>query len=236
MILGVLIKALGASAVSRARVIGILIAGVVGVLLAWAISGSIDQTVGGSAVRLFNSYSVNLVIPIAALVVGTASLGDPIEDGTYVYLWLRPFGRWQISFAAFLVTVAATVPFAVLPALISVSVLDSSLTLILQTALVGMLAAVAYSAVFVLIGQLTSRGLVWGIGYLLIFEQFIARGGQALGFLSIHSHVVSVLSGLTDVDLTLDYYRVSTSVVALVVITVGLLGISSLRQSAMEVA
>ena len=236
MILGVLVKALGASAVSRARVIGIVIAGVVGVLLAWAITGSVTGGTADAAVRMFNSYSINLVIPIAALVVGTASLGDPIEDGTYVYLWLRPFGRWQISTAAFLVTVAATVPFAVVPAVISVAVIDSTVTLLLQVALVGVLAAVAYSAVFVLIGQLTSRGLVWGIGYLLIFEQFIARGGQALGFLSIHSHVVSVLSGLTDVDLSLDYYRVSTSVVSLLVITVVLLGISSLRQSAMEVA
>ena len=57
-----------------------------------------------------------------------------------------------------------------------------------------LLAAVAYSAIFVLLGLVTNRSLVWGIGYLLIFESFVARGGESLGAISIHAQAVSVLA------------------------------------------
>lgn len=231
-----LCKAIGASAVTKARVLSILGASVAGMLIAFFVGTSDPSNPKGVAIDLVNGFGLNLIVPIAALVIGTAALGNPIEDGTYVYLWLRPIGRWKITFAAFAVTVAAVVPLAAIPTAISVLFLDSSLALALQVLFAMFFATVGYSAVFVLIGHLTTRGLFWGVGYLLIFEQFIARGGDSLGFFSMHSHAVSILSNETGIDLAMNYYRTSTGVFAILVAAGVFLGISTLRQSEMEVA
>ena len=133
---------------------------------------------------------------VAALVFGTASLGDPIEDGTYVYLWLRPIRRWQTHRGGVprrrstLVVPAGGGPDGDRAASSSTPSPDPGSARSPRRCS----PAIAYSAVFVLLGQVTQRSLVWGIAYLLIYEQFICRGGKALGFLSVHSHAVSVLS------------------------------------------
>ena len=40
-----------------------------------------------------DSYGLSLLIPVVALVFASAALGYLAEDGTLVYLWLRPLAR-----------------------------------------------------------------------------------------------------------------------------------------------
>ena len=226
---------LGAS--SRARVVGLGAAGVVGIVVAVFLRGSTTIDPARTAVTLVDGFGLTLLIPIAALVFGTATLGDPIEDGTYVYLWLRPIRRWQISVAGYLVTLGLVIPLGVVPTVIGAAVIDSSASTIRGAIGAALIAAVAYSAVFVVLGQLTQRALVWGVGYLLIFEEFICRGGKALGFVSVHSHAVSVLARATSLDMSpLDYFASSTGWIVSMVLTLVLIGLSSLRQNSMNVA
>ena len=56
---------------------------------------------------------------MVSLVFASAALGDVAEDGTLVYLWLRPYPRWQLAVAAFAASVTVVVPVAVLPLVIA---------------------------------------------------------------------------------------------------------------------
>ena len=47
-------------------------------------------------------------MPLVALIFGTAALGSEIEDGTAVYLLIKPIPRWQIALAKILVAAGLT--------------------------------------------------------------------------------------------------------------------------------
>ena len=86
--------------VTRARVLGLLVLGAVGVVTGLAIGASdlVDHQLAGA--RFVDAYGLALLAPVATLVFASATLGDPSEDGTLVYLWLRPIPRSRIIVAA----------------------------------------------------------------------------------------------------------------------------------------
>lgn len=232
-----LYRTLLAGASSKARVLGFTVVAIIELAIAALLASKSLSDAPSAAVQLVDKFGLTLIIPLASLVFGTASLGDPIEDGTYVYLWLRPIKRWQLTAAAYLATLTMVLPLAVLPTIVSGVLIDQSSSIVVGATVSSLMAAAGYGALFVLLGQVTQRSLIWGIAYLLIFEQFIARGGTGLGFLSIHSHAVSVLSRTVPrVDLSLDYFSRPTALVVTVLFTGGFLGWSAARQNRMDVA
>ena len=72
--------------------------------------------------RVLDILVVRTVMPLVALVLGTAALGSEIEDGTAVYLLAKPIPRWRIALAKILVaaglTAALVVPSVVLTGLL----------------------------------------------------------------------------------------------------------------------
>ena len=99
----------------------------------------------------------------------------------------------------------------------------------------ALVAALAYTAAFTLLGLVTRRALVWGIGYLLIFESFIARGGRSIGALSIHAHAASVLARAASVKVRLAYFSEPTGIVAALAFGVVALALTSWRLRHAEV-
>lgn len=220
---------------SRARVLGFVGVAVVQLLVSLLVRSETGGTELDTAMTMIDGFGLTLIVPLSALVFGTAVLGDPIEDGTYVYLWLRPIRRSRITFAAFGVTLGLVALLAVVPTVVSAAITSSDGDVIAGAAAGAVAAAIAYSAVFVLIGQLTRRSLVWGIAYLLIFEQFIARGGRGVGFVSVHSHAISIMQEVSSVKVRLGYFSGVTSLVVIVAVTLATLGFSVVRQRAMTV-
>ena len=72
--------------------------------------GAIVQVRGGRAdvERVLAILVVQTVMPIVALILGTASLGPEIEDGTVVYLLTKPIRRWLVALAKIVVAVGVT--------------------------------------------------------------------------------------------------------------------------------
>lgn len=214
---------------TRARRYGFVALGALGVLVAWSVSRSfflIDPV--ADATTLLDVFNLTFLAPVAALVFGTAALGDPTDDNTLVYLWLRPVARWKLALAGIAAAVTFVLPYSVIPATIEAAIVADG-PVVRAAALSSAAAAVAYSAVFVLLGLVSRRSLVWGIGYLLIFESFIARGGKSLGALSIHAHAASILARTADVKLRLGYFTPRTALVSLGVVTVVALAITTRR-------
>ena len=63
----------------------------------------------------FVNTNIATLIPVAVLVFGAAALGDLIDDGSLVYLWLRPVPSWVHVVAAWAATVTVVIPLVLVP-------------------------------------------------------------------------------------------------------------------------
>ncbi len=220
---------------TRARRIGFVLLVAIGILVAWAVASSSGAEPVHHTVGLVDKFNLTFLVPVAALVYGTAAFGDLIDDGTLVYVWLRPVGRAAIVVAAYVAALTFVIPASVVPVALEATVLSAPRHVLVGAVISAVVAAVAYTAVFVLLGLLTRRSLVWGIGYLLIFESFIARGGKPVGSLSIHAQAASVLARAASVKLRLAYFSEPTGIIVCAAFGVAALWLATRRLRNAEV-
>jgi ABC-2 type transport system permease protein len=189
--------------VTRARVLGLLVLGAVGVVTGLAIGASdlVDHQLAGA--RFVDAYGLALLAPVATLVFASATLGDPSEDGTLVYLWLRPIPRSRIIVAAFLSSVTVALPVVVGPMLLAAAATGAGTDLVRGAGVATAVSVVAYSAVFVALGLRVKRALMWGLLYIFIWEGFVAQANTSAARLAIRSYTRSLLSQIADVYLRL---------------------------------
>jgi len=146
-----------------------------------------------------DALSVRIVLPLIALVLGTAALGAEIEDGTAVYLLVKPIQRLQIVLAkiavAALLTAALAAPSALLTGVVmggGAGALDA--TIAVTVAIV--VGSLAYSAAFVAVSVITTRALVVGLVYTIIWEGVLAGILVGTKILSIREAVLGIADTL----------------------------------------
>lgn len=224
--------------VTRGRIAALVMVGAVVIAIAIAVGASdsdrFDQVERG--VRLISNLGFTTLLPIVALVFASAALGDMREDGTLVYVWLRPMDRWPVVVGAWLASITVSLPLTIIPLVVSSVAVDGGNDLIAATALAGVIGVVAYSALFVLLGLLLKNSIVWGLGYILIWEGLIAAFGSFAAKLAIRGYTRSILTSLTDVDLDLGDLSLPVSVIVPLVVAAAALALASIRLRAMDVA
>ena len=80
----------------------------------------------GEMLTYFSFMNAQLIIgtllPLAAAVFGTTAFGGEVDDGTLVYLLVKPLARWRIVLSKYVVAVLSTlaviVPAMILPFLV----------------------------------------------------------------------------------------------------------------------
>lgn len=186
--------------------------------------GVLVQLRGGRAdvERVLAILVVQTVMPLVALILGTASLGPEIEDGTAVYLLTKPIRRWLVAFAKIVVAVGGTavlvVPVTILTGLLVGGLRPEPLTTTIAFAVACLAGGGAYAAVFVALSTMTGRALIIGLVYVLIWEGALGELLEGTRFLSIRQATLGVVAGLGgDVENPLD------PGVATVVLTVAIL-------------
>jgi ABC-2 type transport system permease protein len=178
--------------------IGMSVLALVALALAVAVRLASPDRRPDAAWALVDSYGLSLLVPVVALVFASAVLGDLAEDGTLVYLWLRPVARWRLALAAVLATITAVVPVAVVPLVIAAAITGEGGRLVAGAAAGALLETVAYSAVFSGLGLKVKRALVWGVAYLLIWEQAVSRISHGAARVSIFVSARSVAAHLAN--------------------------------------
>lgn len=127
---------------------------------------------------ILDGLVIRVVLPLVALVFGTAALGSELEDGTAVHILTKPIRRSTIVLAK--VTVAGTLTAAMLvPSTVIAGVLiarpgSDLLPATFAIALGVLVGSYLYAAIFVALSIVTSRGLLVGLGYALIWEGILA--------------------------------------------------------------
>ena len=220
--------------VNRTRILALLGLGIVGIAVAFAVranDGSAQQ-----AVRFFNGFGFALLVPVASLTFASAALGDLVEDRTLVYLWLRPIARWQIAAAAAAASVTVVIPVVATPLVIAAAVTGQGSDLVSGALTATLVGVVAYSGLFVLLGMVSRRPMLWGLGYILIWEGFIARAGGAANNLAIRTYTRSILSDATGIRLRLANESFATSVIVPLIVAVVALGLTTVLLNRRDVA
>lgn len=204
--------------------------------VAVAINRSGDFTRLDDSVGFISVFGIGLMVPIISLVLGSSTFGELIDDETLVYLWHRPVERWKLALAGAMSAITVAVPLTAIPLTIAALVASGDTTVTLATALASSLAAVAYSSLFVLVGLLLRRALIWGLVYLFIWELFIANVGGGSAQLSIRTYPTSVLASMTDVSIRLADSSVATGIIVSVITAVVAIALASIRLDKMDVA
>ena len=173
--------------------------------------------------RVLDTLVVRTVMPLVALVVGTAAIGSEIEDGTAVYLMVKPIPRWKIALAKGLVAAGLTAALVV-PAVVLTGFLlgsgDDPATTIVGFSVACLVGGSAYAVAFMALSVFTSRALLLGLAYTLIWEGVLSGLLEGTKFLSIRQATLGVAAGL-GVDIPGDPLVPVVSVTVLAVVLIG---------------
>jgi len=221
------------SVATRGRLIAMSLVGALGILIGVAINRS-DPGPDFVPAEFLDGFGLIIFVPLVALVISTATIGDMLEERNLVYYWLRPIGRWKITLAAWLGAIVVLLPLILIPMGVLGAIVGSGddAAGILVGSVVGV---VAYSAVFTMLGAFTQRALVVGLVYILLWEGVIAGFSRTAGWFALRTYTRSALANVADVPL-LDQPPQTTSIV-LVTIAVALVAglITTWRLNTMDV-
>lgn len=132
--------------------------------------GQVGPTLDGLVVRI--------ILPLVALVFGTAALGSELEDGSAVHLLTKPISRTTIVLAKVAVagtlTAALTVPSTIITAILLAEPGADIVGIAVSLGVGVLVGSFLYASIFAALSILTSRGLLIGLGYALIWEGLLA--------------------------------------------------------------
>jgi ABC-2 type transport system permease protein len=177
------------------------------------------------APEILDTLVIRTVLPLIALVFGTAAIGSEIEDGTAVYLLAKPIARWRIALAKLGVAAGLTAALAVPPIVLTGLLVEGfggeSLGTAFGFALAAIAGGTAYAVAFAALGVVTSRALVVGLGYTLLWEGVLAGLLDGTRFMSIRQGTLGVAAALTGDDVGVDVLEPVVSVLILAVVVMG---------------
>jgi ABC-2 type transport system permease protein len=174
----------------------------VGVAIIYRLGEHVDQH-DSTANVLLNGIVVTTILPLACLILGTSALGSEIEDGTTVYILAKPVPRREIIAAKFaasaLVAAAFVVPATVVSGLIGLLGVSEE-GVVTGFAIATLVGVVAYTAVFVLLSVATNRALLFGLGYVFIWEGLVTELFSGTRFLSVRQYCLGIADFIATVS------------------------------------
>lgn len=173
--IGVLLQITVRGMLGRRRVLVLLALAAPLIVLAVALrlSGHGNEAV---ALPVLQLYGLGALLPLVALIAGTAMFGTEIDDGTIVYLLAKPISRHLMVVTRLAVAIGMCVVFAAVPTLAAGLIMGGLSGGVTMAFFVAALAgAVAYCAIFVLLGIVTRRAVVAGLVYTLVWEGAVAQ-------------------------------------------------------------
>ena len=184
---------------------------------------------------LFESVQLPLLFPLMVLLLMAPALREEIDGDTLPYLWLTPLSRGTIVLSKFIGALVGTALLVELSTALATAVVvpdGEILGRLLPAALPG---AVAYGALFLLLGVWTSRALLWGIAYVIGWEELFSRISEAASKLSVRHYAVAVERALLGKpgDVAVDATW-ATALGVLLGLTVGALALAAWRFAQME--
>jgi ABC-2 type transport system permease protein len=184
--------------VGRRRTLLMLLLAAIPVLVGLLVRANRD---GIDAVgETLDALVVRIILPLIALVFGTAALGSELEDGTAVHFLTKPINRATIVLAKVAVAGSLTAALVVPSTAISAVLLarpGADAGQVIALAVGTLVGSYVYAAIFLALGVVTSRGLILGLGYALIWEGVLAGLLPGSQVFSVREYVRGIASALS---------------------------------------
>jgi ABC-2 type transport system permease protein len=197
------------------------------------VAGQDESTASG----VLGGLALGTMVPLVGLVAGTGAIGPEIDDGSIIYLLAKPLPRWKIIISKLTVAVAVTVVLAAVPMWISGVILFGTYeNLALGYTVAAVVAGVAYSAIFLLLGVVTRHAVVVGLMYSLLWETIVGGYVPGAKTLSVHQWSLSVAQKVADPGVMSSSVHLPTAIPLLLVATVGATWLAASRLSRLTLA
>jgi ABC-2 type transport system permease protein len=206
----------------RTILIGLLALLPVGLAIIYRLGSHDTDPVGWVAGTLLDGLVVSTLLPLTALVFGTAALGAEIEDGTAVYLLAKPVPRSRIILAKLLAAWSVTTVTVLTSGLVAGAIGlsgERSGGLLPGFGVALALGSLVYCALFVMLSVATSRSLIAGLAYVFIWEGVINGLFAGTRLLSVRHYTLGVADAFIDLPANVFEAKL-TSVTALVMMVV----------------
>ncbi len=151
---------------------------------------------------LVGNLLIPFLIPVVAMAVGTSAIGEPIEDGTLVYYWTRPIRRSALylgrllaaqAVAGGLLVLALATCFVMLMLGGFGAVTLAFIKLYLMAAVVVLLGAAVYTAIFACVGTWLKRPLLVAILFVFGWETLVSGIPQRIQEWTIRFHLRNLI-------------------------------------------
>jgi ABC-2 type transport system permease protein len=185
--------------------------------------------------RLLANFGVAALLPLVSVIVGTAAIGSELDDGTIVYLLAKPVPRPLIVIVKQLVAWAVSGLLVALPILLAGLVgTGGDPSLGIGYGFAALLGALEYTAVFLALSLVTSRALVVGLAYVVVWEGVVAGLFAGTRIVSIRQHTLAVADALGGDGAVAAELAIGTAIVVGVIITVAALALAVRRLALVE--
>jgi ABC-2 type transport system permease protein len=138
---------------------------------------------------------LGVLLPITAVVFGALAFGGEVEDGTLVYLLVRPVSRRvavAVKYAVATLVTFVVIAVAILLAWFSLRSPELPFRFAWAFVFAALVASAIYCALFAYVGLATRRGLVFGLLYVIVFENLVTRMLEGIRSLSVREFSISV--------------------------------------------
>ncbi|MFF0746840.1 ABC transporter permease [Streptomyces sp. NPDC004111] len=153
------------------------------------LAGEDDSVANG----VLGGFALATMVPLIGVIAGTGAIGPEIDDGSIVYLLAKPVKRPTIIFTKLIVAIAVTMAFSAIPTFIAGFVLNGNGGQIaIAYTVAALVASIAYSALFLLLGTVSRHAVVFGLVYALVWETLFGSLVPGARTLSVQQWALAV--------------------------------------------
>lgn len=152
--------------------------------------------------RMLEIFGTATLMPLVALLFGTATLGAELEEGTAIYLLAKPIPRWVTLLTKLTVAAACSILLTSIPVVLAGLLAGGGIDLAVAFAVATAVGSVIYCAIFVAVSLVTGRALIFGLGYVLIWEGVLAGLFAGTQTFSVRQQTLAFADALVNVPST----------------------------------
>jgi len=190
-----------------------------------------------TTVNVLGGLGLGTLVPLLGLIAGTGAIGPEIDDGSIVYLLAKPLPRWKIVTTKLAVSVGCTAVFGAIPMYIAGVILFGNFEhLALAYGVGALVAGVAYSSIFLLLGVVSRHAVVWGLLYSLVWESVFGGLVPGAKTLSVQQWSLAITRTIADPGVVTSAVHLPTAVPLLLVVILGGTALAAARLSRLTLA
>ncbi|MFI8290311.1 ABC transporter permease [Streptomyces sp. ms191] len=182
-----------------------------------AFNGADDQI----AADVLGGFALATMVPLIGVIAGTGAIGPEIDDGSIVYLLSKPVKRPTIIFTKLIVAIAVTMAFSAVPTFVAGMILNGNgQQVAVAYTVAALVASIAYSALFLLLGTVSRHAVVIGLVYALVWEALFGSLIAGAKTLSVQQWALAVAQKVSGEGLVTSDVGLPAAVALLVGVTV----------------